>query len=152
MTVYGGPYDGAAFRSHCPRVWVATAPYGSREQLLQGDELFGAFLYDLMRLPQPISSLGVIRGCYHRRGPKPGRWDYLDLWNGVGTSAQRSYLDLALFLPAASMLLRSNDWQTRRPDAAFAQRVLEAWQHDPGVASLCTDYLAMLLLDDLNDE
>lgn len=152
MPAYGGPYDGAALRSHFPRIWVATAPSVRREQLLHGDERFGAFLYDLMRLPQPVSSLAVVRGCYHRTGPRPGRWDYLDLWTGVGTNAQRSYLDLALFLPAASMLLRSNDWQTRRPDAAFAQRVLERWQHDPGVTALCTHYLAMLLLDDLNDE
>jgi len=151
MTVYGGPYDGAEFRSHLPRIWVAAAPQGCREQLLPGDEQFGAFLYDCMRLARPISPLGVIRGCYHRTGPQRDRWDYLDLWNGAGTSAQRMYLDLALFLPVASMLLRSNDWQTRRPDAAFAQRVLEQWHHDPGVTVLCTNYLAMMLLDDLNE-
>lgn len=150
MSVYGGPYDGAVFQSHHSRVWVAAERSSRLEKLLPGDEHFGAFLYDLMRLPQPISPLGAIRGCYHRTGPRRGRWDYLDLLNGEGTGARR-YLDLALFLPAASMLLRSNDWQTRRPDSAFAQRVLEGWHHDPSVAALCTRYLAMLLLDELGD-
>lgn len=148
---FGGPFDGCGTRSLHPRLWIVVTPGQTSEQLVAGDEALGSLLYETMRVSPQHSPMPMIRGCYHRRPDAANRLSYLDLLIGNGTEAQRKYFEMAMFLPLAVMLLRSNDWHTRRADRELAERICAEWCHDAQIVALCNDYLEMIERDDRDD-
>ena len=147
----GGPADGQRLLpADCRRHWVVHLPESACESLVVGDHELGRVIYDVLRARPHWSLLAVVRGCYERRNPQQRRLRYLDLFVPPGTRAQRRLLDIGQFLPLYVMLVRFDDWATRRPDRALAGRVLRTAEEtgDEDLYDLAVLYLSCLVLED----